>query len=141
MIISWPGRIRPDTACEEPIISTDFYPTVLELSGLPSMPEQHLDGVSLAPALLDQPFERGAIYWHFPHYSNHGMQSPGGAIRQGDFKLLEYFENGSVQLFNLKTDLGEQDDLSEKHPKKKKELLSLLRSWREELSAKMPQPK
>ncbi|MDG2470666.1 MAG: sulfatase [Pirellulaceae bacterium] len=141
MIISWPGRIRSGSACEEPIISTDFYPTVLELSGLPSMPEQHLDGVSLAPALLDQPFERGAIYWHFPHYSNHGMQSPGGAIRQGDFKLLEYFENGSVQLFNLKTDLGEQDDLSEKHPKKKKELLALLRSWREELSAKMPQPK
>ena len=84
--------------------------------------------------------EREAIYWHFPHYSNHGMQSPGGAIRAGDYKLLEYFENGTVQLFDLSKDVGEQNDLSQAMPEKVAQLRSMLSNWREEVSARTMQP-
>ena len=82
-------------------------------------------------------YNRGAIYWHFPHYSNHCMQSPGGAIRLGDYKLIEYFENNSFQLFNLKNDIGEQNDLSTSEPEKAAELLSMLNEWRRVTSAQM----
>ena len=88
-------------------------------------------------ALENKQYNRGAIYWHFPHYSNHGMQSPGGAIRLGDYKLIEYFENNSFQLFNLKNDIGEQNDLSTSEPEKAAELLSMLNEWRRETSAQM----
>ena len=82
--------------------------------------------------------EGKAIYWHFPHYSNHGMQSPGGAIRLGDYKLLDYFENNAIQLFNLKEDPGEQKDLARTQPEKAARLLAMLRAWREDVSAQMP---
>lgn len=137
MIVKWPGHGREGAACEEPVISTDFYPSLLEMAGLPLLPDQHLDGVSFVPALRGQSFERGAIYWHFPHYSNHGMQSPGGAIRLGELKLLDYFENGTVQLFDLEADPGEQNDLVREQPMKARELLAMLRAWREEVSAGM----
>jgi arylsulfatase A-like enzyme len=87
--------------------------------------------------LKGEPFDREAIYWHFPHYSNHGMQSPGGAIRLGDYKLLEYFENNTVQLFNLKDDPGEQNDLAQAQPKKAADLRERLQAWRQEVSAQM----
>ena len=77
---------------EEPIISTDFYPSILEMAGLPLVDEQNRDGVSIAPVLnRAKSLNRDGIYWHFPHYSNHRMQPPRGAIRSGDYKLLEYF--------------------------------------------------
>ena len=122
-IVNWPGQGRSGSVVDEPIISTDFYPTILEMAGLPARPGQHQDGVSLAPLVAgNETFNREAIYWHFPHYSNHGMQSPGGAIRQGDYKLLEYFENDTVQLFDLKNDIGEQRDLAQTCPAKVAEL-------------------
>lgn len=104
--------------------------------GLPLLPQQHLDGISLAPLLRGETgLQREALYWHFPHYSNHGMQSPGGAVRAGDYKLLEYFENETVQLFNLREDLAEQHDLSSQQPKKVAELRSMLHAWRDQVSA------
>ena len=141
MIVKWPGKGRAGVVCEEPVISPDFYPSILEMAGLTAAPEQHKDGKSFVPALRSGAFERGPIYWHFPHYSNHGMQSPAGAIRHGDYKLLEYFENGTVQLFNLKTDLGEQHDLAAAQPKRAATLLAKLQAWRKEVNAKMPRPK
>ena len=104
---------------------------------MPVQPDQHVDGVSFAAALQGGTFERDAIYWHFPHYSNHGMQSPGGAIRAGDYKLLEYFENGTVQLFDLENDPGEQRDLAGEQPAKAAELRARLQAWRESVSAAM----
>ncbi len=127
--------------CDVPVISTDFYPAILEMTGLPANPTQHADGVSFAPLLKgSEKLARKAIYWHFPHYSNHGMQSPGGAIRCGDYKLLEYFENNTVQLFNLKDDLGEQNDLSQVAPKKVAELRTMLSDWRKSVSAQTMMP-
>ena len=140
-IVKWPGQGRAGSVVDEPIISTDFYPTILAMAGLPAMPEQHQDGVSLAPLLAGKSgFDRDAIYWHFPHYSNHGMQSPGGAIRRGDYKLLEYFENNTVQLFDLKSDIGEQHNLARTNPEKTAELRSKLHAWRAEVGARMMTP-
>ena len=137
MIVKWPVHGEKGAVCAEPVISTDFYPAILEMAGLGSAVDQHVDGVSFVPALKGEAFESKAIYWHFPHYSNHGMQSPGGAIRLGDYKLLEYFENNTVQLFNLKEDPGEQNDLGRSQPEKAGELLNMLRAWRKEVSAQM----
>ena len=137
LIVKWPGRVEGGIVSDRQVISTDFYPTILEMLGLESKSLQHVDGKSFVRALENKQYNRGAIYWHFPHYSNHGMQSPGGAIRLGDYKLIEYFENNSFQLFNLKNDIGEQNDLSTSAPEKAAELLSMLNEWRRETSAQM----
>ena len=141
LIVHWPGQTKANTLSHTVITGTDFYPTLLEMLGFPAMPKQHVDGKSFVAALKGKEQDRGAIYWHFPHYSNHGYQSPGGAIRLGNYKLLEYFENGSVQLFDLEKDLGEQNDLSKVKPEITKKLLLKLRNWRREVDAKMPQVK
>ncbi|MCH2181760.1 MAG: sulfatase [Mariniblastus sp.] len=140
MIVKWPGQAKAGTVCAEPVISTDFYPTLLEMAGLPPRPEQAVDGKSFVASLQGEPVDRGPIYWHFPHYSNHGMQSPGGAIRVGNYKLLEYFENDTVQLFDLTSDLGEQHDLAARQPAKVAELRSRLHDWRGRLGARMNRP-
>ena len=137
LIVRWPGAGQNGAVRDEPVISPDFYPTLLEMAGLPAQPDQHVDGVSFAAALTGGAFERDAIYWHFPHYSNHGMQSPGGAIRVRSYKLLEYFENGTVQLFDLDNDPGEQRDLAAEQPAKAAELRAQLQAWRESVSAAM----
>jgi arylsulfatase A-like enzyme len=137
-IIKWPGRVAGGTTCDEPVTGTDYFPTVLDAVGISERPDTEIDGVSLVNLLEKKSFERGPLFWHFPHYSNHGMQSPGGAVRDGDFKLIEYFENGSPQLFNLKDDPGENRDLSKENPEKTRELLTALRQWRENTGASMP---
>jgi len=137
MIVKWPGHSIAGSVIEEPVMSTDFYPTILEMIGQKG---ETPDGQSFIAALRGEPFERAPIYWHFPHYSNHGMQSPGGAVRDGDYKLLEYFENGTVQLFNLVSDIGEQNDLSKIKVQKTKELTEKLQRWRKEVDAQMMKP-
>ena len=140
MIVKWPSHGKVGATSDVPVISTDFYPTLLEMAGLPAMPGQAVDGVSLVPAITGKPFDRSPIFWHFPQYSNHGMQSPGGAVRAGDYKLLEYYENYTVQLFNLREDIGEQNDLSQTEPVKVDELKAMLHAWRTEVAAQMPLP-
>lgn len=141
LIIKWPGRGDRGTVCEVPVISTDLYPTILEAAGLPPRPEQHVDGLSLAPLLEGSgALDREALYWHFPHYSNHGMQSPAGAIRRGDHKLIEYFENGTLQLFNLRHDPPEQHNLAQQHPETAARLQAMLHKWRDDLSAPTMEP-
>lgn len=137
MIVKWPRKSKAGTVVDEPVISTDFYPSILEMIGQEGETE---DGQSFVAALKGEAFERGPIYWHFPHYSNHGMQSPAGAIRDGDFKLLEYFENGSVQLFNLAEDIGEQKNLAATNPSKAEALRKKLHQWREDVGAQMMPP-
>lgn len=140
LLIRWPGKTLPGTNCDVPVISTDFYPTLMEMVGLPKVTKQPVDGVSLVPLLEGgNEINRKAIFWHFPHYSNHGLQSPGGAIRCGDYKLLEYFESNTVQLFNLVKDPGEQQDISLTNPEKVKSLREMLHAWRKETGAKMMQ--
>ncbi|MCA9004863.1 MAG: sulfatase [Planctomycetaceae bacterium] len=140
-LIRWPGGAEPGSICDEPVITTDFYPTILDLAGLPLKPQQHLDGVSLKPFLQgEEPLKRDALYWHYPHYSNQGG-IPGGAIRMGDWKLIERFEDGQVHLYHLKEDLGEKQDLSAKYPKRVAAMREQLHKWYQETDAKFLQAK
>jgi len=140
MIIKWPGVVRPGSVCSEPVTSTDFYPTMLEMSSLPLVPKQHVDGVSLLPLLKNEgTLKRKAIYWHYPHYHGSGNR-PSGAVRAGDYKLIEWYENNRIELYNLKNDIGEKHDLSTEMPKKAAELRKMLHTWRKGVNAKMPVP-
>ena len=141
LIVHWPGKTPPNSTSHAVVTGTDYYPTLLEMLDLPALPEQHKDGKSFVPALKTEDYERGPIYWHFPHYSNHGFQSPGGAIRFGRYKLLEYYENGTIQLFDLENDIGEQSDLAKSQPEIAQELKQMLHDWRAQVDAKMPYPK
>lgn len=141
LIVKWPRKGPRGTVCDIPVISTDFYPTILDMVGI-QQDYPFDDGKSLVPILKKKgkgkdEIEKRAIYWHFPHYSNHGMQSPGGAVRYGDYKLIEYFENSTVQLFNVVKDPGERHDLSQTEPEKVKELSEMLHQWREDAGAQM----
>jgi len=139
MIVRWPGVTKPGSTCAEPVTSTDFYPTMLEMAGLPLRPKQHLDGVSFAPLLRGGKMNRGPIYWHYPHYGNQGG-SPTGAVRSGDFKLIEFFEDNHVELYNLREDIGERKDLAKSLPDKTRELTEMLHKWQKETGAKFPTP-
>ena len=138
LIVRWPGRVKAGSACAEPVTSVDFYPTFLEAAGAKGDPKHKVDGVSLLP-LLSQAggLERDAIYWHYPHYHH---TAPCGAIRSGDHKLIEYFEDGRVELYDLRADLGEKHDLTKANPKKAAELRARLAAWRKAFNAQMPTP-
>jgi arylsulfatase A-like enzyme len=118
---------------EVPVITNDFYPTLLELTGLPLKPLQHQDGVSLKP-ILDgkEPPKRDTLYWHYPHYG----AFPGGAIRKGDWKLIRRYEDGRVQLYNLKEDPSEQNDCAEKESERTKQLAEEHDHWLQSVNAK-----
>ena len=140
LIIKWPGATRPGSVCDEPVISTDFYPTMLVMAGLPLRPEQHRDGVSLEPLLRGTgTLGRPALFWHYPHYGNQGG-SPGGAVRAGDWKLIEFYEDQRVELYNLRDDIGEKNNLAAKQPEKAAELRQRLHDWRQSVNANMPKP-
>lgn len=147
LIIYLPGAAKNATTCDIPAISTDFYSTILDMLGLHPPPDaaDGVDGVSLVPLLEGDPADAEKIaqrplYWHWPHYSNHGAQSPGGAVRYQGYKLIEYYENGTVQLFNLKADPGEQHDLSNVETAKVAQLRTMLHDWRKSVRADMPVP-
>jgi arylsulfatase A-like enzyme len=140
MIVRWPGVTQAGSTCGEPVISTDFYPTMLEMAGLPPKPQQHLDGQSMVSLLKRGDAQEGrAFFWHYPHYGNQGG-SPGGAVRVGDDKLIEFYEDGRVELYNLRDDLGEQNDLVAKLPQKAAELRQMLHEWQKRVEARMPTP-
>ena len=141
LIVHWPGKTQPNSTSQAVVTGTDYYPTLLEMLDLPALPDQHVDGRSFVPALAAEDYDRGPIYWHFPHYSNHGFQSPNGAIRLGRHKLIEYYENGTVQLFDLENDIGERNDLAKSQPEIAQKLKKMLHDWRDEVDAKMPYPK
>jgi len=140
MIIKWPGVTRPGSTCSVPVTSTDFYPTMLEMAGLALRPEQHTDGVSLVPLLKGAPsLPRKALYWHYPHYSPQGG-APSGAIREGDHKLIEFFEDDRVELYDLSKDIGEKHDLAAEMPDVAARLRTMLHDWRRAVDARMPRP-
>jgi arylsulfatase A len=141
MIVKWPGVTPAGKVCDEPVISTDYYPTILEMTGTAGDTKHNatLDGKSIAPLLRDPAakLDRKAIFWHYPHY-HPGGATPYSAVRSGDWKLVEFFEDNHAELYNLKDDAGEKTDLSEKSPGKKAELLKMLAEWRTSVGAQMP---
>lgn len=140
MMISWPGSGSEGTLSDVPVTSTDFYPTILEMAGLELKPDQHMDGISLAPLLTGkEELAERSLYWHYPHYSNQGGK-PGAAVRLGDYKLIEFFDPGGVELYNLAEDIGETTNLAKQLPEKTEELLDLLHVWQEEVGAEGMDP-
>ncbi len=116
----------------------DLYPTLLAIAGLPPRPDQHLDGLSLVPLLRgDDALEREALFWHFPHYHGSGNR-PSGAVRVGDLKLVEWFEDGRTELYNLKTDPGETNDIAKRNSSETARLRDMLTHWRVSVDASMP---
>lgn len=135
-IVRWPGVTKAGSTNDTPICTIDILPTLLDLLGLPP---RTTDGVTIAPLLKGgKRIKRDALYWHYPHYSNQGG-SPGGAIRDGDWKLIEFYEDGRLELFNLKTDYKERVNLVNRQPGVAKKLHTRLKQWRESVGAVMPQ--
>jgi arylsulfatase A-like enzyme len=140
LLVRWPGRIAPGSRCAVPVTSTDFYPTMLEMAGLPALPDQHRDGISIVPLLQGgDRLDREAIFWHYPHYSNQGG-SPGCSLRCGDWKLIEFFEDGKLELYNLREDVGEEHDRANSEPALVRRLHGMLVAWRDSVRAKIPEP-
>lgn len=164
MFTYWPGKIKPGTICDVPVITTDFYPTFLELAGLQKPENYILDGVSIAPLLEGgKTLNRDVLYWHCPAYleSYSGMKNesrdtifrtrPVSVIRKGDWKLLQFHEewvldggrekvpqNNAVELYNLASDIGEKNNLAATETAKRDELLDELLKWQQDLNAPIP---
>lgn len=139
MLIKWPGEIKPGSVCSQPVISTDFYPTLLEMAGLAPRPDQHVDGKNLVPLLRGRNLERGPLFWHYPHYGNQGG-SPGSAVRDGRWKLIHWYEGNRLELYDLETDIGETVNLAERQPDVVKRMQAALVAWLSEVDAKFPKP-
>jgi arylsulfatase A-like enzyme len=146
-IFRLPGRIAAGASCDVPINSVDLYPTLLELAGGKPPADYPLDGVSYLKLLMNGgkgTLERESMYWHFPGYLGAGQDSwrtkPVGVVRSGDWKLLEFFEDKHVELYNTRDDIGEKKDLAAKLPDRARELQENLHRWREQIGAKMPTP-
>ncbi len=141
VIVKWPGRAKPGSISHEPVISTDFYPTILAATGQKLRPHQHVDGRNLVPVLTAAGhLNREALYWHYPHYNRHPHNFPSGVIRAGDWKLIEAFETGKLSLYKLGDDIGETTDLSEKETAKVAELHGKLKAWRQAVGADPMRP-
>ncbi len=140
LIIRWPGKVKPGSVCDTPVISTDYFSTILDAAKGSKAPTRTADGMSLKPLITggDAP-ERKALYWHYPHY-HPGGTSPVGAVRSGDWKLIEYFEDGKLELYNLRADLSETTDLSSKLTDMTTKLHKMLVDWRKAVGAVMPTP-
>lgn len=139
LIVKWPGVVKPGSVNDGAVISTDYCPTLLEIAGLPTQSDPNLDGKSIVPLLKGGILAARPLFWHYPHYSPQGS-APNGSVRLGDFKLVEWYEDMRVELYNLKDDLGERNDLATVLPEKTAELQKLLHTWRTEVKAQMPVP-
>ncbi|MGC6581280.1 MAG: sulfatase [Akkermansiaceae bacterium] len=131
-IVKWPGVTQAGQTSGVPVMSTDFFPTFVKAAG--GTVRDSVDGVDLMPLLQGGTLKREALYWHYPHYSNQGG-FPSGAIRMGDWKLVERYEDGRVHLYNLQNDIGEKYDLSAHHPSRVSEMRAKLHQWYGEVDA------
>jgi arylsulfatase A len=137
LIVQWPNVARAGHVNGTPVCGIDLFPTVLDACGVQS--EVRVDGVSLVPLLKGGACKRDALYWHYPHYSNQGGK-PGAAIRAGDYKLIEFYENGRQELYDLKRDRSEAHNRIADKPELAKELSAKLTAWRKAVGAKMMKP-
>ena len=138
LIVAGPG-IADHHWCDSPTTTPDWYPTFLELAGLPPQPQQHQDGVSIAPLLRGETMEERPLFWHYPHYGNQGGQ-PMAAVRRGNYKLLKFFEDNHTELYDLSQDIGESFNLTGELPDLANELETLLDAWIQEVGGIVPQP-
>lgn len=138
LIVAWPGMIEAGSECDSPVISYDHVPTLLEATGTPLKEGQIVDGESLMPLLTAKGhLKRDSIYWHYPHYHS-GSATPYSAIREGDWKLIEFFEDQRVELYNLRREAGEQDNVAATEPDVAIRLTEKLHAWQKEVGAQLP---
>jgi len=139
LIVRWPGRVPSGRVVNAPVVNSDWVPTLLDICGAPV--PSGLDGVSLASLLAGGEAPKRPLFWHFPHYNNQGGQ-PDGAVRDGDWKLIEYYE-GRVELFNIAKDISEKNNLAATEPERVKQLRAKLAAWRDAtgVQANTPNPK
>jgi arylsulfatase A-like enzyme len=136
-VVRWPSTIKPGNVMATPVISPDIYATLLDITQSKAKPNQQIDGQSLVPVFNGNDLVERSLYWHYPHYGNQGG-APGAAIRRGDFKLIEWFEDDRVELYNVVTDIGEQQDLSKSKPHIVNQLRDDLHAWQKRVDAKFP---
>ncbi|UJF18251.1 sulfatase [Vibrio sp. SS-MA-C1-2] len=142
LIISWPEKIKQPRIETSLLTTMDFFPTLLQCAGLPPMPSAHLDGISFAGLLSDSPdenFERGPLFWQYPHYSNQGG-TPSIALREHDWKLVFFYEDNATMLFNLTDDISEANNIAKFHPERVNKMLDKIKAWEQDMSAQIPQP-
>jgi len=137
LIATWKNHIAPGTKNETLVSTVDFFPTLLEITKTPKPKTDIIDGQSFLPSLKGKKQDRGAIYWHYPHYHPLGAR-PASAMRKNNFKLIEFLDNGDVELYNLQTDMGETNNLASTNKKLANKMLSELKRWRASVQAKMP---
>ena len=138
LLIKWPAVVEAGSTSDQLISSVDFYPTFVDLAGGELPAEQAIDGESFVETLSDNAANPNRVlFWHYPVY-HHGR--PAGAVRQGKWKLVEHFDTGEVELYDLEEDIGEQNDLAAQFPQKKEELSKQLSDWRAGIDAQMPVP-
>ena len=147
-LVCWPGEIPAGTVCDVPVSGIDFFPSLLELVGLPTPEGVVLDGISLAPLFFGRDLENSrSLHWHFPAYLEGEAEGardpyfrtrPAAAVRRGDWKLIEYFEDGALELYNLAVDFGEQSNLAPTNPDKTSELYAIMKEWRQAVKAPIP---
>jgi arylsulfatase A-like enzyme len=137
LIVRLPGIACAGALSKAYVTGSDYYPTILEAAGLPLKPEQHVDGRSFYAALKGEAYNRDAIFWHYPHYGNQGGE-PGASVVDGDYKLIEFFEDGRLELYNITDDVSETNNLAADMPQKRDELHKKLTQWQKEAAARFP---
>jgi len=140
LIMRWPKKIKSGQVEDTPISSIDFYPTFLNMAGGKKEKDYILDGKDLSPLFAGQSIKRNELYWHYPSETARLKDKMASAVRQGDYKLLEFYGTPRVELYNLKNDPGESNDLSKGDPTKVKELKLLLDRWKKEVNAEPAVP-
>ncbi|MDA1028433.1 MAG: sulfatase [Bacteroidetes bacterium] len=141
LIVRWPGQIKAGVVSGEPVISTDFFATILDVAGLDPTPDVPLDGESILPILRQTGnMEREAIYFHYPNYAFHGENRLGSAIRQGNYKLIHFYDQDEVELYDVVNDLSETTNLAREMPERATEMKANLGAWLKASGAKMPRP-
>lgn len=139
LIVRAPGMSHTGATSTAVVTSTDYYPTLFKLTGTGADELGEIDGVDFSPALRGESIERGPTFWHYPHYGNQGG-APGAAIRDGNYKLIHWFEDDRLELFDLRRDLGESNNLADTHPEVTQQYATLLQNWQRSVDAKMPSP-
>ena len=145
MIVAWPPLVEPGSRSDAIVQSIDFYPTLLELAGIPAREGQSFDGVSIVPALRGEPLERDAIFLHIPQYTPATLHRPSTSVRRGDWKLIRFYCDGPDQqdrheLYNLAEDIGETTDLAGQEPDVVSELSALIDRFLSDTEAVVPTP-
>ncbi|MEP3479251.1 MAG: sulfatase [Fuerstiella sp.] len=148
LIVRWPGVTKAGSECDEPVIGVDMYPTFLDIAGITQPDDLLLDGLSLTSVLKDPSttLNRPALFWHFPAYlqgkgdpeGGPFRTTPAGAVRMGDWKLIQWFETDRMELYNLENDLSEENDLSNEQPERVQQMLAVMKQWRSEVGAPVP---